>query len=321
MMFKFIKLNTLSQKYHSLPMAESESDNHGHRSSDESDLPLMKELSCHKNESRTLGFFGNMKSAMKNPMFIVSFLFFQIGVGSLFLAWHHSHRFNARFKDISMHSPLLDRIQIPLVPRKSYAQYGMGGPEIWRAEPSEEVDKAWERVTAEYLFPVKESDIKAMRKDPSVVVPMPENHKIDGETTYMAKSAVYHNIHCLDYIRKAVYHDHYYPNGTDDNPFHAYHTAHCIMILFEHLTCSGDPGVYLFRWMEEFNRPIADTNIWRQCWDFETVMEEHNEKAVKDMTETDVRKPHGVKSVPAPDGVMNIIRNYQRTHPDYDPGQ
>ncbi|KAJ0279781.1 hypothetical protein CBS470a_009098 [Colletotrichum nupharicola] len=165
-----------------------------------------------------------------------------------------------------------------------YAQYGMGGPEIWRAEPSEEVDKAWERVTAEYLFPVKDSDIIAMRKDPSVVVPMPEKYHVDGETTYMAKSAMYHNIHCLDYIRK-------------------------------------DPGVYLFRWMEEFNRPIADTNIWRKCWDFESVLQEHNELAVKDMMETDMRKPKGVKTVPAPEGVMKIIRNYQKTHPDYNPGQ
>lgn len=102
-------------------------------------------------------------------------------------------------------APVLDKIEIPLVLRKSYAQYGMGGPEIWRAEPSEEVDKAWERVTAEYLFPVKESDIIAMRKDLSVVVPMPEKYHVDGETTYMAKSAMYHNIHCLDYIRKVCY--------------------------------------------------------------------------------------------------------------------
>lgn len=73
--------------------------------------------------------------------------------------------------------------------------------------------------------------------------------------------------------------------------------------------------------MEEFNRPIADTNIWRKCWDFESVLQEHNELAVKDMMETDVRKPKGVKTVPAPEGVMKIIRNYQKTHPDYNPGQ
>ncbi|OHW95094.1 hypothetical protein CSPAE12_06267 [Colletotrichum incanum] len=313
-----IEFKTQCQKYESVPMADLDRDDQGDRSSEESDIPLMeKELSCHTNISRTRKALSNVKMALKNPLFIVSFLLFQIGVGSLGLAWRHSYRFNARLKDIAMHY----RIEVPLVPRKSYAQYGMGGPEIWRAEPSEEVDKAWERVTAEHLFPVKESDIRAMRKDPSVVVPMPDKYTIDGETTYMAKSAVFHNIHCLDYIRKAVYYDHYYPNGTDDNPFHAYHTAHCIMILFEHLTCSGDPGVYLYRWMEEFSRPIADTNIWRQCWDFETVLEEHSEKAVKDITEIDVRKPHGVKVVSAPEGVMNIIKSYQKTHPDYNPGQ
>ncbi|KAI8224815.1 hypothetical protein K4K54_004974 [Colletotrichum sp. SAR 10_86] len=282
---QFSKFNIRSKDYEALPTTDSEKDQHESRSSEESDVPLMeKELIGAKKRSRIQQAFRSFKEAMKSPMFMISFLLFQIGVGSLFLAWQHSHRFNARLKDISMHSPVLEKIEIPLVLRKSYAQYGMGGPEIWRAEPSEEVDKAWERVTAEYLFPVKESDIIAMRKDPSVVVPMPEKYHVDGETTYMAKSAMYHNIHCLDYIRK-------------------------------------DPGVYLFRWMEEFNRPIADTNIWRKCWDFESVLQEHNELAVKDMMETDVRKPKGVKTVPAPEGVMKIIRNYQKTHPDYNPGQ
>ncbi|KAJ0371047.1 hypothetical protein COL26b_009755 [Colletotrichum chrysophilum] len=282
---QFSKFNIRSKDYEALPTADSEKDQHGSRSSEESDVPLMeRELNGAKKISRVQRAFTTFKEAMKSPMFMISFLLFQIGVSSLFLAWQHSHRFNARLKDISMHSPVLDKIEIPLVLRKSYAQYGMGGPEIWRAEPSEEVDKAWERVTAEYLFPVKEADIIAMRKDPSVVVPMPEKYHVDGETTYMAKSAMYHNIHCLDYIRK-------------------------------------DPGVYLFRWMEEFNRPIADTNIWRKCWDFESVLQEHNELAVKDMMETDVRKPKGVKTVPAPEGVMKIIRNYQKTHPDYNPGQ
>ncbi|KAJ3956927.1 hypothetical protein N0V92_006528 [Colletotrichum tropicale] len=279
---QFSKFNIRSKDYEALPTADSEKDQHESRSSEESDVPLMEKELIGTKKSRIQQAFRSFKEAMKSPMFMISFLLFQIGVGSLFLAWQHSHRFNARLKDISMH--LLDKIEIPLVLRKSYAQYGMGGPEIWRAEPSEEVDKAWERVTAEYLFPVKESDIIAMRKDPSVVVPMPEKYHVDGETTYMAKSAMYHNIHCLDYIRK-------------------------------------DPGVYLFRWMEEFNRPIADTNIWRKCWDFESVLQEHNELAVKDMMETDVRKPKGVKTVPAPEGVMKIIRNYQKTHPDYNPGQ
>ncbi|KAF5517661.1 hypothetical protein CGCA056_v011062 [Colletotrichum aenigma] len=225
---QFSKFNIRSKDYEALPTADSEKDQHGSRSSEESDVPLMEgELNGAKKISRVQRAFTTFKEAMKSPMFIISFLLFQIGVSSLFLAWQHSHRFNARLKDISMHSPVLDKIEIPLVLRKSYAQYGMGGPEIWRAEPSEEVDKAWER----------------------------------------------------------------------------------------------DPGVYLFRWMEEFNRPIADTNIWRKCWDFESVLQEHNELAVKDMMETDVRKPNGVKTVPAPEGVMKIIRNYQKTHPDYNPGQ
>lgn len=100
---QFSKFNIRSKDYEALPTADSEKDQHESRSSEESDVPLMEKELIGAKKSRIQQAFRSFKEAMKSPMFMISFLLFQIGVGSLFLAWQHSHRFNARLKDISMH--------------------------------------------------------------------------------------------------------------------------------------------------------------------------------------------------------------------------
>ena len=83
-----------------------------------------------------------------------------------------------------------------------------------------------------------------MRKDPEVVAKLPEEFWVDGEERYVAKAAAFHNLHCLDYLRRTLYKDYYWPNGTDGVPFHDTHVSHCVMVLMEHLTCAPDPGVF-----------------------------------------------------------------------------
>ncbi|OLN92257.1 hypothetical protein CCHL11_01310 [Colletotrichum chlorophyti] len=295
---------------------DSEEELQESRSSQESDGLLLEKGSGPRPSSHKAE-FDDTKPAVGIAIFMASLLLFATGIASLVFSWQHARGINAQLKELSMHSPLLNKVEIPLVERMSTAQYGMGGNGIWRKEPGPEVDEAWERVAAEYVFPVTKADIIAMRKDPSVAVEMPEKYDEDGEKTYMAKLGVFHNIHCLDYVRKAVYSDYYYPNGTDDNPLHMHHVAHCIMVLFEHLTCFGDPSVYLFRWQDELDRPVGDTNVWRKCWDFETVLDDLTERSITDMAEDDLTKPAGAKSVPAADDIMEILKEYRKTHPGW----
>lgn len=139
---------------------------------------------------------------------------------------------------------LLDAFDMPLVPRFGHAQRGDGGDTIWRDEPNEEVDKAWERVTEEKIIRIKRADVIAIGKDPARSVVLPKKYNVDGEETYMAKGNAFHNLHCVDYIRKDFYKDYYYPNGTQDMPFHRNHIQHCFMVLWEALTCQPDLGIY-----------------------------------------------------------------------------
>ncbi|OJD32482.1 tat pathway signal sequence [Diplodia corticola] len=211
-------------------------------------------------------------------------------------------------KGSTFYTPLFDHFDVPTVDVMSKAQYGDGGPTIWKAPPSEATDEAWNRMMGEHVFPVSKASVDKLRKDADVAVKMPGHHHDDGDDDqYMASVAVFHHIHCLDWLRKQIHRDYYYPNGTDDN-FNGPHTAHCIHVLMDQLTCHADLGVYLWRWMDDLPMPIADTNIWSKCVDFDTLHVRYAELTDNGVEPRQVSKPPGAKSVPIPYEIREIMQ-------------
>ncbi|KAK7697976.1 hypothetical protein SLS64_012963 [Diaporthe eres] len=218
-------------------------------------------------------------------------------------------------------TPLLNKIgDLPLVPRRAHAEYGDGagdgGEGIWRDLPNDALDEAWEKLIDEHILPVTKEDILAMRKDPDVVAKLPEEFWVDGEERYVAKAAAFHNLHCLDYLRKTVYQDYYWPNGTGSVPFHDTHVSHCIMVLMEHLTSASTA---VFRCLDEFQIPISDVNIWRKCWDFEAVLDGYQDISLRDLSEFDLKKPAGAKSRPAPEYMLKVGKEFHKKNPGWPP--
>lgn len=113
--------------------------------------------------------------------------------------------------------------------------------DVWRAAPNEVVDAAWENLSPHIIIRITESDVLAAGKDPAKVVALPPEYNIDGERTYLGKPFALHNLHCLNYIRKAMFSDYYSPNGT--KPLHWTHVTHCFMTVLEALMCTPDTGV------------------------------------------------------------------------------
>lgn len=217
--------------------------------------------------------WDRVKRVARSPLIVANIIFFIVSLRGYWLWWHiDGPKADSLLKQSSYYckrssqfpqfgigkgdplltikhasAPLLNMMEdIPRVSRMSFGEYGDGGDTaLWRGPPSDELDEAWEHMIPDRpILPVTKSDILAMNKDPSVAVKMPEKYwRADGEETYMAKPAAFHNLHCLDYVRRTVYKDHYWPNGTDGVPFHDTHVTHCLMLLKEHLTCAPDPGV------------------------------------------------------------------------------
>jgi len=77
--------------------------------------------------------------------------------------------------------------------------------------------------------------------------------------------------------------------------------------------CRPNPAVYMYRWMEEFPVPVPDTNIWNQCWDFESVMEQYEMLALSNVTEFDIVKPLNGPFAPSPEVVVETLEKANET--------
>ncbi|KAK3315883.1 hypothetical protein B0H66DRAFT_459968, partial [Apodospora peruviana] len=95
---------------------------------------------------------------------------------------------------------------------------------------------------------------------------------------YIAQIEVFHQIHCLNELRKEIHYDHYYKSGPPDE-FHRSHKAHCIHMLLQAVTRAADVGLISHNWVHNENieepktRPMPDFNVVKMCRDFDSLLD------------------------------------------------
>jgi len=143
-----------------------------------------------------------------------------------------------------------------------------------------EVDEAWNRFTKNkyidgtaIVLAVSEEDIRNSNKvhnsdwyNSTVVL-----QETEDDVKYMATLEVFHQLHCLNMLRKATFGDHYeddfswkFGNGTLRK-----HLDHCLEIIRQVVMCRSDPGLIMFHWVKDVPTPYPDFNTWHQCRDIE----------------------------------------------------
>lgn len=160
---------------------------------------------------------------------------------------------------------------------------------IWRQPPSPEVDAAWDYISAEMfeLITVSEQDILLSGKDPSKTLQAPLSWGY-GEGAYIVQVDVFHQIHCLNELRKEMHHDYYY-DGKPASELHHHHKAHCVHMLLQALMCSADVGIITHNWVhnerieEPKTRPMSDFNVVKKCADFNGLLAWTRKNAVQDI--------------------------------------
>ncbi|KAH8817056.1 hypothetical protein F5884DRAFT_242765 [Xylogone sp. PMI_703] len=185
---------------------------------------------------------------------------------------------------------------------------------IFRQDPSEEVDAAWNRVTDMNAFIISSEDVRRLGKDPSLALKAPESWGY-GSDAYLAEVDGIHLVHCLDVLRKSLYHnyEHYFPNGSSIS-YH-FHVAHCQEILAHHLMCQPSVELITYNWVEHMLPPYPDYDMTKQCWDYEQLLEWKDKKRVMRMNDDrwkSLRRPEGAKAVPLP---VTIIEEYHISEP------
>lgn len=102
-------------------------------------------------------------------------------------------------------------VKIPLVDKKidnSPAANKSNPDHIFRLNPSPEVDAAWRRISNIPMFPISHDDIVRLQKDPDISVVAPEDWGFGndeyGNPNFVFEPDVFHQLHCLNTIRKGL---------------------------------------------------------------------------------------------------------------------
>ena len=183
---------------------------------------------------------------------------------------------------------------------------------VFRKEPSPEVDEAWIQIAEINPIAISGAAVTALGKDPKRAVKWPESFGF-GSDAYAARLDVFHQIHCLDAIRREVYFDYYYgahyPGGFNTTPeMHKLHLSHCIYYLLQNIMCTANSDVYTHFWTDTFSHPFPDFNINHRCRDFDTVLDWQRVNGVDNVAFTALKKPDDYG--PA----ANMVRKFKEIH-------
>ncbi|KAJ2973306.1 hypothetical protein NQ176_g6685 [Zarea fungicola] len=157
---------------------------------------------------------------------------------------------------------------------------------VFKMPPSPEVDAAWDYISMDGLEAILVSSdaIRKSGKDPKTIIPAPASWA-GANDRYPVQIDVFHQIHCLDSLRRHVHKDYYFKmNPPTERQIE--HRDHCLHVLLESVRCNADAGIIPHYWVyrEEFGRvrPEEDWNIMRKCKDFDAVLRWAREHAIPD---------------------------------------
>ena len=135
-----------------------------------------------------------------------------------------------------------------------------------------EVDRAWREISYDVGDQwVSETDISRLG--------MPEtslkvNHPQTGEEGYRVGMEVFHQLHCINLLRRVTYKDYYEPLGGEfgKGPEELQRpTDHCIEVLRLNTQCNADIGVFTLYMIEGDPLPWPQLNSKHVCRNFENV--------------------------------------------------
>ncbi|CAN9228071.1 unnamed protein product [Alternaria sp. RS040] len=213
---------------------------------------------------------------------LILFMVSMISFTTTFLVRHNDVSAKERnyfLKHTSEKSPVLEQLDIPLTTWRLNGTFIEMGS-IYRGRPSPEVDAAWERVETQTPIPISREDVVAQGKDPEDAVKWPVEFGF-GPDAYIGRIDVFHQIHCLNVLRKHLHfnYDYYYAEERM-NKYHELHTGHCVHILLQNIMCTGNVDVYPHFWADAQENAVPDFNINHKCRDFEAILKWHDEHAV-----------------------------------------
>ncbi|RDK38163.1 hypothetical protein M752DRAFT_279150 [Aspergillus phoenicis ATCC 13157] len=133
----------------------------------------------------------------------------------------------------------------------------------------DEADEAWTDLTSRNHVRLSEEDLLAINQ---TSIPL-------GSGGYLGMLGVYHELHCVKWIRWALNQSKYQDSLSDhdiiDLPAHI---SHCVDIVRQSVMCRANTAIVTYSWIKESRVPKTDFHAYSQCvdWDkFEAWADKH----------------------------------------------
>ncbi|KAF2788874.1 hypothetical protein K505DRAFT_393733 [Melanomma pulvis-pyrius CBS 109.77] len=138
---------------------------------------------------------------------------------------------------------------------------------IYQGEPSAKLDELWEDL---YNFGISKINREDAMKLPNKTSALPGD-----EEHYITELDVFHQLHCLNRLRKALSPDYYNLTFVDDQSEEAeterMHIRHCIEHIRQGIVCNADISTVYWAWSPARNATLADARITHTCRDFDAI--------------------------------------------------
>ncbi|RYP78637.1 hypothetical protein DL769_003133 [Monosporascus sp. CRB-8-3] len=136
-----------------------------------------------------------------------------------------------------------------------------------------------------------------MGKDSAKSVQIPPSWGY-GNNTYFGRIDVFHQLDCLDALRREAYFEHYYgehyPGGYNNTTeFHRPHPSHRVYLPLQNIMCNANMDVYTHIWTDTLEHPFPDFNIDHQCKDFSAVLDWQKKNGLDETKFVDLKRPEG----------------------------
>lgn len=122
---------------------------------------------------------------------------------------------------------------------------------------------------------------EAVNEYPEYPVLLEEDH---GTGQYLASLDVFHQLHCVDLLRKSLHREYYDDHegsfaGAPENVVQG-HLEHCVETLRQTIMCHGDISLLTYNWVEGRDMPYPNFNTVHTCKKWETLTEWNMERDI-----------------------------------------
>lgn len=114
-------------------------------------------------------------------------------------------------------------------------------PKPFSGVPSPEKEAAWDSLLKNFNLRLTESEMRSLGKmDDNLPLP-------DGG--YFGSLTVFHQLHCIERVQKALYPKYYWADLNDEEAFlNLGHSEHCLDVLRQSIMCNADTSMITMKW-------------------------------------------------------------------------